>query len=94
MQSTDLALISNHGLQLLFFATPIVYSSEFLSGSFKILYYLNPVAYPVVLIKSIFFSTELLSMNILICNLITCASLFFISIYFFNKVSQNVVDYA
>ena len=90
----DLALISNHGLQLLFFATPIVYSSEFLSGSFKILYYLNPVAYPVVLIKSIFFSTELLSMNILICNLITCASLFFISIYFFNKVSQNVVDYA
>jgi lipopolysaccharide transport system permease protein len=90
----DLALISNHGLQLLFFATPIVYSSEFLSGSFKILYYLNPVAYPVVLIKSIFFSTELLPLNILICNLITCASLFFISIYFFNKVSQNVVDYA
>ena len=81
----DLALISNHGLQLLFFATPIVYSSEFLSGSFKILYYLNPVAYPVVLIKSIFFSTELLSMNILICNLITCASLFLFQFIFLIK---------
>ncbi len=90
----DLALISNHGLQLLFFATPIVYSSEFLSGSFKFLYYLNPVAYPVVLIKNIFFSTELLSLNILIINTITCIILFYLSIFYFNKVSKNVVDYA
>jgi len=90
----DLALISNHGLQLLFFATPIVYSSQFLSGSFKILNYLNPVSYPVVLIKSIFFSTELLPFEVLICNLITCVVLFCFSIFFFNKVSRNVVDYA
>jgi lipopolysaccharide transport system permease protein len=90
----DLALISNHGLQLLFFATPIVYSSEFLSGSFKFLYYINPVAYPVVLIKNIFFSTELLSLNILMINLITCVLIFCLSIFYFNKVSKNVVDYA
>ena len=51
----DLALISNHGLQLLFFATPVVYSSDFLSGGFRLLNYINPVSYPVVFIKGIFF---------------------------------------
>ncbi len=90
----DLALISNHGLQLLFFATPVVYSSEFLSGSFQFLNYLNPVSYPVVLIKSIFFSTELLPLNVLVVNLFTCLLFFLISIFFFNKVSKSVVDYA
>jgi lipopolysaccharide transport system permease protein len=90
----DLALISNHGLQLLFFATPIVYSSNYLDGTFNFLNYLNPVSYPVVFIKSIFFSTEILSTNILIVNTITCITLFFLSVYFFNRVSRNVVDYA
>ena len=90
----DLALISNHGLQLLFFATPIVYSSNYLDGTFNFLNYLNPVSYPVVFIKSIFFSTEILSTNILIVNTLTCITLFFLSVYFFNRVSRNVVDYA
>ena len=90
----DLALISNHGLQLLFFATPVVYSSEFLSGSFQFINYLNPVSYPVVLIKSIFFSTELLSLNVLVVNLFTCLLFFLIFNFFFNKVSKSVVDYA
>ena len=90
----DLALISNHGLQLLFFATPIVYSSNYLDGKFNFLNYLNPVSYPVVFIKSIFFSTEMLSNSILIFNVVTCLILFFLSIFFFNKVSRNVVDYA
>ena len=90
----DLALISNHGLQLLFFATPVVYSSEFLSGGFKFLNFINPVSYPVVFIKGIFFSTEILPFNVLVVNLATCIILFIISIFFFNKVSRSVVDYA
>ena len=90
----DLALISNHGLQLLFFATPVVYSSNYLDGAFYFLNYINPVSYPVVFIKSIFFSTEILSTDILIFNIITCLILFLVSIFFFNKVSRNVVDYA
>ncbi len=90
----DLALISNHGLQLLFFATPVVYSSDFLSGGFRLLNYINPVSYPVVFIKGIFFSTEILPFSVLAINLATCIILFIISILFFNKVSRSVVDYA
>jgi lipopolysaccharide transport system permease protein len=90
----DLALISNHGLQLLFFATPVIYSSQFLSGSFDFLPYFNPVIYPLVLFKSIFFSTEILSFNVLLVNIIMLVIIFSFSIFYFNKVSRTVVDYA
>lgn len=90
----DLALIANHGLQLLFFATPIVYSAKNLDGIFSFLNYLNPVSYPVVLIKGIFFSTDLLPLNVLFVNVITCVMLFLIATSSFNKIVRKVVDYA
>ena len=90
----DLALIANHGLQLLFFATPIVYSAKNLDGIFSFLNYLNPVSYPVVLIKGIFFSTDLLPLNVLLVNVITCVMLFLIATSSFDKIVRKVVDYA
>jgi lipopolysaccharide transport system permease protein len=91
----DLKVISNYFLQLFFFFTPVIYSIDLIPENYKFVYFLlNPLIYPIILFKNIFFYTPLISILFLFIGLFFCLIFFFISIYIFQKISTKVADYA
>ena len=80
------------GLQLLMYATPIIYPISSVPDWFRNSVYLNPMSSIIELFRHAFFQTEELNPNNLIYTIIVTVVLLIIGLITFNKVQRNFID--
>jgi len=90
----DLRIFSTFWLQLIFYASPVIYSTSLIPKSYDILFLLNPLVYPIELFKASFLSTPLPDIKFLFSGLIIIFFTFFISITFFINTEKKFDDFA
>lgn len=90
----DLRILSTFWLQLIFYASPVIYSTSLIPKHYDILFLLNPLVYPLELFKALFLSTPLPDIKFLVSGLIISFIMFFISIIFFIYIEKKFDDFA
>jgi lipopolysaccharide transport system permease protein len=88
----DLAMLLGFGLQLLMFASPIVYPLSSLSGVFKILISLNPLTGIVEAIRYCLFGSGTVELITLLYTLGFTFGSLMLGIIFYNRTEKNFVD--
>ena len=88
----DLRFLVDFGLQLLMYATPIIYPISSVPDWFRNSVYLNPMSSIIELFRHAFFQTEELNPNNLIYTIIVTVVLLIIGLITFNKVQRNFID--
>lgn len=79
-------------MQLLFYATPIVYSMDSVPGNFRWLLKLNPMSYLIDGYRSIFYNKTLPSFNGLGRALIMGVFLCIIGYFIFKKLERRFAE--
>jgi len=88
----DLKFLIQFGVQLLMYATPIIYPLSTIPNDKKIWFFINPLTHIIEAFKHIFLGAGYLSFNgLLYAGIFTLATLFF-GIIIFNKTEQNFMD--
>ncbi|MCP4440174.1 MAG: ABC transporter permease [Aureispira sp.] len=88
----DLKFLVQFGVQLLMYATPIIYPMSMLEGRLKDVIYLNPLAHVVESFKYVFLGQGDLSFYGLLYASIFTAVIVFMGMLIFNKTERNFVD--
>jgi len=88
----DLTFLIQFGVQLLMYATPVIYPLSSISEKYKTLILLNPISSVVETFKYIFFNKGEISLLWLIYSLIITLVIFFLGIIVFNKTEQTFMD--
>jgi lipopolysaccharide transport system permease protein len=88
----DLRFLIQFGVQLLMYASPIVYPLSIAPESYKQILLLNPMTSVIESFKYIIFGTGVFEINHLIYSSIFAIVLLFISVVAFNKVERSFVD--
>jgi lipopolysaccharide transport system permease protein len=88
----DLSFLTGFGLQLLMYASPIVYPLSIVPDKYKIFSFLNPVTSVIESFKNIFLGTGELPWFWLGYSVSFMLVLLFISIIVFNKVEKSFMD--
>ena len=79
-------------MQLLFYATPIVYSSETIPDNFKWILYLNPMTYIINGYRDIFYNQQMVDIIPTLCLIIISIVLCFIGYIIFNKLQKGFAE--
>ncbi len=79
-------------MQLLFYATPIVYSSETIPDNFKWILYLNPMTYIINGYRDIFYNQQMIDIIPTLCLIIISIVLCFIGYIIFNKLQKGFAE--
>ena len=88
----DLTLAMTFLVQLLMYATPIVYPLSLVPEKFRLLICLNPMTSVVELFREIFLGQSSITFNQVMLSLIVTLIIFFSGLILFNKVEKNFVD--
>ncbi len=88
----DLSFLVSFGVQLLMYATPIIYSSKSLNSSIKIYAQINPLSSIVESFRTSFLGGTNIEVNSLLYSLIFMLVIVFCGILLFNKVQQKFID--
>ena len=88
----DLKFLLQFGIQLLMFATPIIYPLSSLSGKALLLMKINPFTYYFEAFKFIFLGKGVLSLYGLIYSSVVLLFVMFTGLFFFNKAEKDFVD--
>jgi len=88
----DLTFLIQFGIQLLMYATPIVYPASIVVGQYKILLWLNPMTSIVEAFRFMFLGQGIWSWEWLFYSMVFSVGLFLISLAVFNKTEKNFVD--
>ena len=88
----DLALLLTFGVQLLMYATTIVYPLSSLSGKMKLIISLNPMTYVVEGVRKGLFGQGSFDMSSLIYLTLTTFAITLFGLVIFNKVERTFVD--
>jgi lipopolysaccharide transport system permease protein len=88
----DLKFLVQFGVQLLMYASPIVYPLSLVSDRYRILIQLNPVTPMIESFKAAFLGTHGHSMWALGLSILNTILLFFLSLLIFNKVEKSFMD--
>lgn len=88
----DLGFIIGFGMQLWMYATPVIYPASQITGSWKILLLLNPVAPIVELYRYAFLGSGTIDWFSYSLSIVTTLVLLFISVILFNKVEKSFMD--
>ena len=88
----DLAVTLNFGIQLLMFATPIIYSFNSIPEKYKFFGYLNPLVPIFENIRNAFFGIELIEFKYYFSSIGLTVLLFFIAIKLFIRAEKNFID--
>jgi lipopolysaccharide transport system permease protein len=89
----DLRFVSQYGIQIIFYGTPIIYSINSVPENYKYLFYLNPITYFIDFFRVCFFSTTNIDLSYLYASIIIFFIIFYIAKKFFTNTIGNVVDY-
>ena len=89
----DLKFVSQYGIQIVFYATPIVYSLNNIPEKYKILFYLNPVTFYVDYFRCLFFDANQINLDYFYSSIIILVILFLLSSKIYKNTIGNVVDY-
>ena len=79
-------------MQLLFYATPIVYSSETIPNNYKWILYLNPMTYIINGYRDIFYNQQMIDIIPTLCLIIISIVLCFIGYIIFNKLQKGFAE--
>lgn len=88
----DLSFLVSFGVQLLMYATPIIYPLSFLKGTYKTLILANPMTPLIELFRYATLGVGEVSVSYLIYSASVTAIIFFIGIIVFNKVEKSFMD--
>jgi lipopolysaccharide transport system permease protein len=88
----DLIYLLTFGIQLLMFATPVIYSLETVPPRFRWLILANPMSSIVETFRYAFLGTGMFNWNYLIYSFITSLVIIFIGTIVFNKVERSFTD--
>jgi lipopolysaccharide transport system permease protein len=88
----DLRFLVQFGVQLLMYATPIIYPMSLIEGRLKTVIGLNPLAHVVEAFKYGFLGKGELSMYGLIYATVFAIVILVLGIFIFNKTEKNFVD--
>ncbi|MGD2027564.1 MAG: ABC transporter permease [Anaerolineales bacterium] len=88
----DLQVLVGYGLQLLLYATPVIYPASMVPAQFRVFYFLNPIAPIVEAFRHITLGEGTISAGGLAYSFGMMILLFFIGLVRFNKTETNFVD--
>ncbi|MBU0697439.1 MAG: ABC transporter permease [Bacteroidetes bacterium] len=88
----DLALLLGFGLQLLMFASPIVYPLSSLSGTFKILISVNPLTGIIETVRYCLFRHGTVDPIVLLYSIFFTIGSFLLGIIVYNRTERSFVD--
>ena len=88
----DFIFALTFGLQLLMYATPVVYSFDIIPNEYKLLASLNPVAPVLELIKDVIFNHPLLDFKYYFVSLVITIFTLLISIKMFLNSEKDFID--
>jgi lipopolysaccharide transport system permease protein len=88
----DLSFLLTFGIQLLMYATPIIYPLSFTSGKLHQLLSYNPITPIIENFRYSFFGIGTFDAGGLIYSIIFSISILFIGILFFNRVENKFMD--
>ncbi len=88
----DLQILVNFGIQLLMYATPVIYPASMVPSHFQTLYFLNPIAPIIEAFRYGFLGAGTLDLNKLLYSFIFMVISFLIGSMLFNKVEANFMD--
>ena len=88
----DLTQLVGFGMQLLMFATPVIYNISLVSQGIKKYILFNPLVAPVESFKYALFGVGQFSLNLLLYSIITMILLLFSGLILFNRAEKNFMD--
>ena len=88
----DLSHLVIFGIQLMMYATPVIYPLSSLSGNLYWIVALNPLTYIIEAIKYIIFGVGTFNAQTLLYSIIISLSLFYIGMLVFNKAEKTFID--
>jgi len=88
----DLQQVVVFGVQLLMYATPVIYPLSSLGGNFRLIVLINPMTPIVETFRYSFLGSGMFSWNYLVYSLISTIIIFFIGILLFNRVERSFMD--
>lgn len=88
----DLKFLVQFGVQLLMYATPIIYPMSTITGRLRDIIYFNPLAHIVESFKYAFLGKGELSMNGILYASVFTVIIVFLGILIFNKTERTFVD--
>lgn len=88
----DLKFLIQFGVQLLMYATPIIYPMSSIPSDYQFWIKLNPIAHLIETFKTIFLGTGQISINGLIYSFVFTVVVLLIGVVIFNKTEQKFMD--
>lgn len=88
----DLIFLITFGIQLLMFATPVLYPSSIIPKNFKVLFELNPLTGIFECFRYGFFGTNNFEFKMLLSSTIISFLILIIGTLIFNKVEKDFID--
>jgi lipopolysaccharide transport system permease protein len=88
----DLQVLVGFGVQLLMYATPVIYPASMVPAQFQWLYFLNPIAPLIEAFRYAFLGSGTVSINKLLYSAIFMVISFFIGAALFSKIEANFMD--
>ena len=88
----DLTFLVSFGVQLLMYASPIVYPLSLLSSNYKWLLFINPMTSIIETFKYGFLGQGEFDIFWLFYSLLISITIFFIGLFIFNKVEKSFID--
>lgn len=79
-------------MQLLFFGSPVVYTSSLIPEKFKEMYDLNPIASIIEVGRGLLFNPEMINFSALVYGSVFSFIVFGLGVFFFNYHERKVVD--
>jgi lipopolysaccharide transport system permease protein len=88
----DLGYLTQFGLQLLMYATPVIYPMSSISEKYRFVLDFNPMASFVEVFRYIITGNGILNWQSLSIAFVVSLFIFFLGLFSFNKVEKNFVD--
>lgn len=88
----DLNVILGFGMNLLMYATPVIYPVSSLEGRWRDIALLNPIAPVIETIRHAFFHTGTVEIQYLLWSLFFTVLLALVGLVLFNRVEKNFID--
>ena len=88
----DLSYILNFGIQLLMYASPIVYPLSIVPEKYRLIIISNPMTPIIEIFRNALLGTGQINMIMYIYSIITTLVLFIIGLIIFNKVEKSFID--
>jgi len=88
----DIGYLTQFGLQILMYATPVIYPLSSISDNYRFLLYFNPMSSYVETFRYIITGNGIFSWQSLTISITITIVIFLLGLFSFNKVEKNFVD--